>query len=128
MAVQTIADINKVDPELTNQIVENANNIFILKQRLQDNAAYFAESIGTILAKKQTYQTENGEIGERGTERVVQELIVHPDIIKNLRVGQCVLLRQSPTQVNLINIRNRQMEAINKLNKLIEEGKITLDF
>ena len=128
MAVQTIADINKIDPELTNQVVENANNLFILKQRLQDNAAYFAEAIGTIMAKKNTFQTENGEKGERGTEREVQELIVHPDIIKNLRVGQCVLLRQSPTQINLINIRNRQMEAFNKVNKLVEEGKITLNF
>jgi conjugal transfer pilus assembly protein TraD len=128
MAVQTIADINKIDLELTNQVVENANNLFILKQRLQDNAAYFAEAIGTIMAKKNTFQTENGEKGERGTEREVQELIVHPDIIKNLRVGQCVLLRQSPTQINLINIRNRQMEAFKKVNKLIEEGKVTLNF
>ena len=128
MAVQTVADINRVSPDLTQQVVENANNIFILKQRLQDNASYFSESIGTVIAKKLTYQTENDEAQSTGTVREVNELIVHPDIIKNLRVGQCVLLRQSPTQVNLINIRNREMEAMNKLNQLIEEGEITLDF
>lgn len=128
MAVQTIADINTVNPELTNQIIENANNVFILKQRLEFNATYFAESIGTIISKKVTFQTENGERSEMGTEREVQELIVHPDIIKNLRVGQCILLRQSPTQVNLINIRNRQMEAFKKLNQYIKDEKITLGY
>ncbi len=90
---------------------------------------HFSHShIGTVITKKLTSQTENGEEQSAGTVREVNELIVHPDIIKNLRIGQCVLLRQSPTQVNLINIRNRQMEAIQKVNKLVEEGKITLNF
>ena len=88
----------------------------------------FQNLIGTLITKKQTFQSENGEEQSTGTIREVNELIVHPDIIKNLRVGQCVLLRQSPTKVNLINIRNKEMEAINKINKLIESGRVTLDF
>ncbi len=128
MAVQTAADINRINPELTQQIIENANNLFVLKQRLDEGSSFFSSHIGTLISKKLTYQTENGEAQSAGTVREVNELIVHPDIIKNLRIGQCVLLRQSPTQVNLINIRNRQMEAIKKVNKLIEEGQITLNF
>ena len=116
MAVQTASDINRVDPELTNQVIENTANFFILKQRLQANAEIYAEAIGTMLSKKQTYKVENGEKQDSASEREVHELIVHTDIIKNLGVGQCVLLRQGkPTKVNLINIRNRQKAVMKKI-------------
>jgi conjugal transfer pilus assembly protein TraD len=105
MAIQTTADIDKISPELTIQLMENAANLFILKQRVARSAEVLAESIGTIITKKYTDSTENGEKGERGTVREVHELAVHPDVIKNLNVGQCILLRQSPHKVNLINVR-----------------------
>lgn len=117
LAVQTASDIDRVNPELTKQVIENAGNLFILKQRLQDGASLFSEAIGTYLSKKQTHKIENGEKSTSGTEREVHELLVHPDIIKNLGIGQCVLLRQGPTRINLLNIRNRKVEAIRKLNE-----------
>ena len=121
VAVQTASDIDRISPELTKQVMENSGNIFIMKQRLADSAQYFAESIGTVLAKKQTYRVENGQQLETGSEREVHELLVHSDIIKNLNIGQCVLLRQGPTRINLINIRNRSMDDLKKLNKLRQE-------
>ena len=114
LAVQTSADIDRVNPELTKQVIENAGNLFILKQRLSDSAQYFAESIGTILSKKQTYRIEDGQQQSAGSEREVHELIVHSDIIKNLGIGQCILLRQGPTKVNLINVRNRKWDGMKK--------------
>ena len=110
MAVQTASDIDKIDPKLTEQIIENSSNLFILKQRLDVGASLFANAIGTKMTKKYTNQTENGEKSAMGTEREVNELLVHPDIIKNLRVGQCILLRHNPTKLDLINIRERRME------------------
>ncbi|OFZ16844.1 MAG: hypothetical protein A2X86_13010 [Bdellovibrionales bacterium GWA2_49_15] len=121
MAVQTPADIDRVNPDLTRQIVENAGNLFILKQRLDTSSSFFSENIGTITSKKHTYTTEDGEAQARGSVREVNELIVHPDIIKNLKVGQCVLLRQGPTRVNLVNIRNRNAIPIHKVNTKIEQ-------
>ena len=47
-----------------------------------------------------------------GTVREANELLVHPDIIKNLRVGQCVLLRHNPTKLDLINLRSRKIEIV----------------
>lgn len=114
LAVQTASDIDRVNPDLTKQVIENAGNLFILKQRLDSSASLFADAVGTILAKKQTYKIENGEKQKSGSERDVYELIVHPDIIKNLGIGQCVLLRQGPSQVNLINVRNRKWDVIRK--------------
>ncbi|MCT4641234.1 MAG: type IV secretion system DNA-binding domain-containing protein [Bacteriovoracaceae bacterium] len=118
IAVQSTSDIDKIDTTLTEQIVENAGNIFVLKQRLAKSAGFFAESIGTILTKKQTHKIENGQQMEAGSEREVHELIVHSDIIKNLRIGQCILLRQGPTRVNLINVRNRDMDKFRKVNRM----------
>ena len=117
LAVQTAADIDRINPDLTRQVIENAGNLFILKQRLQDSAALFSEAIGTVMTKKQTYKIENGQQQNLGTECEVHELLVHHDVIKNLSIGQCVLLRQGPGRINLVNIRNRRMDAIKKHNQ-----------
>lgn len=112
MAVQSASDIDKIDPNLTLQILENASNLFILKQRMEYGATLFANSIGTKLTKKYTKQTDNGDANGMGTVREANELLVHPDIIKNLRVGQCVLLRHNPTKLDLINLRSRKIEIV----------------
>ncbi len=122
LAVQTSADIDKVSPDLTRQVIENAGNLFILKQRLQYAAELFSEAIGTGITKKQTYRVENGEKQAMASEREVHELLVHPDIIKNLNVGQCVLLRQGPTRLNLVNVRSRKFAAVQKLNQQFEQN------
>lgn len=114
LAVQTASDIDRVNPDLTKQVIENAGNLFILKQRLQEGASIFSEAIGTIISKKQTYRIEDGQQQSMGSEREVHQLVVHPDIIKNLGIGQCVLLRQGPTRVNLINVRNRKWDVMRK--------------
>lgn len=124
LAVQTASDIDRINSDLTKQIIENSGNLFVLKQRMADSAKFFAESIGTVISKKQTFRIENGEQMESGSEREVHELIVHSDIIKNLNIGQCVLLRQGPTRLNLLNIRNRSMDDLKKLNKLMNKNKV----
>jgi len=110
MAVQSASDIDRVDPKLTEQIIENSSNLFILKQRLDQSASLFSNAIGTIITKKYTHTMEDGERQSKGTEREVNENLVHPDIIKNLRVGQCILLQHNPTKIDLLNIRNRKIE------------------
>ncbi|MFA6236268.1 MAG: TraM recognition domain-containing protein [Bacteriovorax sp.] len=110
MAVQSASDIDRVDPKLTEQIIENASNLFILKQRLDQSASLFSNAIGTTITKKYTHTIEDGERQSKGTEREVNENLVHPDIIKNLRVGQCILLQHNPTKIDLLNIRNRKID------------------
>jgi conjugal transfer pilus assembly protein TraD len=122
MAVQTPADLAKFDENLPTQIIENSGNLFILKQRVDSSAALFSQAIGTILSTKSTHVVEDGEKQSRGSEREVYELLAHPDIIKNLGIGQCILLRQAPTQLNLINVRDRKMSLIKKHNQAKRMG------
>jgi conjugal transfer pilus assembly protein TraD len=132
MAVQSASDIDRIDPKLTEQVIENASNLFILKQRLDVSASLFANAIGTIITKKHTYVMEDGEQQSKGSEREGNENLVHPDIIKNLRVGQCILLRHNPSRIDLLNIRNRtieiQTEEAAKENKVVKvnQSKVIL--
>ncbi len=106
MAVQSPSDIDRINEFLTRQIIENCANLFVFKQRLDSAAALFSEAIGTIPGIKTTNATDNGRYEGRGSEREVNELIVHPDIIKGLNVGQCVLLQHNPVRVDILNLRN----------------------
>lgn len=117
MAIQTMADINLLNPELTVQIMENCSNWFILKQRISKSAEDISVAIGTLISSKTTEVIEDGEKSGKGTERAVHELIVHPDIIKNLKIGQCILLRQSPHSVVHLNIRKSNLDNFKRDRK-----------
>lgn len=117
---QSLADITKINPELCQQVLENTLNWFVMKQRVKEAASFLAESIGTIESTKKTVRIENGEEQDFGSQRSVEELIVHSNIIKNLGVGQCVLLRQQPTKVDLLNLKFIPPSSIENNLKLLE--------
>jgi type IV secretory pathway TraG/TraD family ATPase VirD4 len=114
MAMQSPNDIKLIDENLTGLLIENSANLFVFKQRFDDSSNMLAKTLGTVVGKKQTYQTEDGSLGTRGSERDVNEFICHPDIIKNLKKGQCVVLQHDPTRVDLVNVRNRRNDFIPK--------------
>ncbi|GAB4017662.1 MAG: hypothetical protein Fur0010_18450 [Bdellovibrio sp.] len=124
-AFQSPSDINKISPDLCDQILENTSNWFVLKQRMESGANTFAEAIGTALGKKETVRIQDGEVQDQGSQRKVEELIVHHNIIKNLNEGQGVLLRHSPSAVDLINFKYIDPKTvIENLNFLEEKGFI----
>lgn len=104
-AFQSPSDIAKHDPELCTQVLENTSNWFLFKQRIKDGAELFAESIGTMETKKQTMRVQDGEEQAQGSQRTVEELIVHSNILKNLSKGQCIFLRHYPTKIDLLNVK-----------------------
>ena len=104
-AFQSPSDIAKHDPELCSQVLENTSNWFLFKQRIRSGAQLFSDSIGTMESKKQTMRVQDGEEQDQGSQRIVEELIVHSNILKNLNKGQCVFLRHYPTKVDLLNVK-----------------------
>lgn len=124
-AFQSPSDISKVNPQLCEQIMENGSNWFIFKQRMEAGASIFAQAIGTARGKKKTVRVDGDQESELGSQREVEELIVHNNIIKNLMPGQCVLLRQAPTKVDLVNIKYIDPKIIiSNVNFLEGLGKI----
>ena len=105
VAMQTPNDIDKVDANLTQQVFENTSNWFIMRQRMKESASMLSESIGTMESTKQTIRIDEGEEQDQGSQRKVEELIVHTNIIKSLKRGQCILMSQDPFKVDLVNVK-----------------------
>ena len=119
-AIQSSSDLIKISKELCEQVFENSLNWFIMKQRLQDGASFISNAVGTVESTKKTVRVEGDNEQEQGSQRKVEELLVHPNLIKNLNVGQCILLRQQPTRIDLINVKYIDQKTINGNLELFE--------
>lgn len=126
-AFQTSSDINKINPDLCQQVFENSLNWFLMKQRMDESSKMLSFAIGTNEGVKKTLRIEDDQEQSLGSIRNVEELLVHPNIIKNLNVGQCVLFRQQPTRIDLMNVKYIDQETIDRnlyyfeTNNLIEK-------
>jgi TraM recognition site of TraD and TraG/Helicase HerA, central domain len=123
LAVQSPSDIDRTNSDLTKQIVENCANIFIFKQRLDSAASFFSEAIGTIPSIKETVVTENGSRQSKGSQREVNELLLHPDIIKSLNIGQCILLQHNPVRIDVLNVRRQILDPLSELKPEKPKGE-----
>ena len=104
-ATQGPSDIDRISPTLTAQIFENTNNLFIFNQMIPAHTEFFAKMFGTAKGEKKTHVLENNQVQDMGTIREVEEFLVHGNIFRNLRVGQCVFLQREPKRIDLLNIR-----------------------
>ncbi len=104
-ATQGPSDIDRISPFLTSQIFENTNNLFIFNQIVPAHTEFFARTFGTVRSDKKTHVIENDQKMSMGTIREVEEFMVHSNVLRSLRVGQCVLLQRIPKRVDLLNIR-----------------------
>ncbi|HAZ12960.1 MAG: hypothetical protein A2X86_09230 [Bdellovibrionales bacterium GWA2_49_15] len=108
-ATQGPSDIDRISPILTAQIFENTNNLFVFNQIVPAHTEFFARTFGTVTSDKKTHVMEDNRKGDAGSVREAEEFMVHGNILRNLRVGQCVLLQRSPKRVDLLNIRNWEL-------------------
>lgn len=104
-ATQCPSDLDRISKEMTLQVFENTNNYFIFNQVVPAHTEFFSKLAGTHTTVKKTFATEDGKRSERGSEREVEEFIVHANIFRNLRVGQCVFIQRTPKRVDLVNIK-----------------------
>lgn len=104
-ATQGPSDFEKISPSLSNQIFENTNNIFLFNQIVPLHTEYFSRMFGTIRSRKSTHVTHHDLIQSAGTTRDTEEFIVHGNVIKNLKIGQCIFFQRSPKKISLLNIK-----------------------
>jgi type IV secretory pathway TraG/TraD family ATPase VirD4 len=120
-AFQSPSDIEDISENLCQQILENASNWFIFKQRMEKGANLFSKAIGTVEGRKSTIQVRAGEELDQGSQRAVEENLVHSNIIKNLSPGQCILLRHDPVQIDLVNVRFLDQKRIDHEIQFLKE-------
>ena len=124
LATQTMADFERIDPILLKQIINLTGCFFTFSQTNNDDAESIAKTIGTYKTTKTTDVTDDGDKTEKGSIREVREYYVHPEVIKNLKVGQCVLFTKDPCQNYLLAVRDsNQLPSLRAARQLREERK-----
>jgi hypothetical protein len=117
IAMQTPADAEKVGPQFKDHLLELCSNWFVLKQGNNDYASAISESIGTFKSIKRTAMTVDDIASERGSVREVREYLCPPQVIKDLEIGQCIMLTKSPSTLHFLKLRDvRSSEAFGYLN------------
>jgi type IV secretory pathway TraG/TraD family ATPase VirD4 len=108
LATQELSDLTRVRTGFCEQILGLTNTKLIMRQEVGESADQLARLIGTTGSTKYTKQTNSGSLLSAktgmGSERAVEEFIVHPNTFKRLRCGEAVLLRKDPFRVHELKV------------------------
>jgi len=110
LATQEFADMERAARGLRDQLVGNAAVKIIHRQDVPDSALMAAQLVGTHQVWERTIQTGAGLLGRydtrRGTRRLVERFVIHPNQIKRLTTGEAIVITKQPTaQTRAIRVR-----------------------
>ena len=83
VSMQTTADVDKENPDLTRQIIGNCNDFMIMRVTDQDSAETIAKLIGTEKAIQKTSRTSEGISTGESSNKLVDQFRISPNEIKN---------------------------------------------
>lgn len=97
---QEINDLKKVSPEFAARIMGNTATLYAFLQKGPESAELIAKTAGTKVATQETHQIARTlmfsyRTGNR-SQRLVEEFIIHPNLIKSLKVGECICIKKYP--------------------------------
>jgi hypothetical protein len=100
VAHQEISDLDRISPQFCARLMGNTATLFSFLQKRPESAELISGIAGTRTAWKETKQTERFfglqiDTGKR-SKREVEEFNIHPNVIKSLGVGRCVVVRKYP--------------------------------
>jgi type IV secretory pathway TraG/TraD family ATPase VirD4 len=111
VAHQEIADLSRISPEFTRRLMNSTSTLFAFLQKLPDSSELIAGIAGTRKTKEVTEQAKsNWLFGDEKTGmksiKEVDEFLIHPNIIRSLSVGECVMVTKYPQAKSaLIKVR-----------------------
>ena len=83
VSMQTTADVDKENPDLTRQIIGNCNDFLIMRVTDQDSAETMAKLIGTEKGIQKTSRTSEGIGTGESSNKLVDQFRISPNEIKN---------------------------------------------
>ncbi|MDZ4055500.1 MAG: TraM recognition domain-containing protein, partial [Polynucleobacter sp.] len=110
IAHQEISDLDRISPQFAARLMGNTATLFAFLQKRPESAELISGIAGTKKVWKQTKATERFlgieiDTGKR-SQREVEEFNVHPNVVKTLRVGECVRVGKYPrSRAALIKIK-----------------------
>jgi len=120
VAHQEIADLSKVSEEFARRLMNATSTLFGFLQKLPDSSALIAGITGTKRVTEVTEQAKsNWLFGDEKTGmksiKEVDEYVIHPNTIRSLTVGECVMVGKYPTSVATV-VKVRREETLNYLS------------
>jgi type IV secretory pathway TraG/TraD family ATPase VirD4 len=83
VSMQTTADVDKENPDLTRQIIGNCNDFMIMRVTDQESAETMAKLIGTEKGIQKTSRTSEGINTGESSNKLVDQFKISPNEIKN---------------------------------------------
>lgn len=83
VSMQTTADVDKENPDLTRQIIGNCNDFMVMRVTEQDSAETMAKLIGTEKGIQKTSRTSEGFNTGESSNKLVDQFRISPNEIKN---------------------------------------------
>lgn len=83
VSMQTIADVDKENPDLTRQIIGNCNDFMVMRVVDQESAETMAKLIGTEKGIQKTSRTSEGMSTGESSNKLVDQFRISPNEIKN---------------------------------------------
>lgn len=101
VAHQEIADLSRVSPEFTRRLMNSTSTLFSFLQKLPDSSELIAGIAGTKKSQEVTEQAKaNWLFGDEKTGmksiKTVDEFNIHPNVVRSLGVGECVVVHKYP--------------------------------
>lgn len=109
VAHQEICDLQRVSPEFAGRLMGNTSTLYAFLQKRPESAEIISGMAGTRKAWKKTVQTERMWLLDvpsgKNSLREVEEFVIHPNLVKSLKVGRCVCVKKYPeSRAYLINV------------------------
>lgn len=114
IAHQSLGDFK--NPTVKSQILDSTETLFSFVQKDPDTCEILASIAGTKETWEQTEQTSEFFAIEtptgRGSRKLVQEYIYHPNEFKNLSTGVAIYMAKKPTRHGVVRVKYVEIPAI----------------
>jgi type IV secretory pathway TraG/TraD family ATPase VirD4 len=104
---QGLEDMDAVSPEFRRQVISNTMTKIGLRMDDHETVEAFCATAGTFDTLKQSYQVSGELIANRtgmGNMREAKQMQIEHDVLKQLKIGQAVLIEKSPSRVRGLQI------------------------
>ena len=107
VAHQEIADLSRISPEFSHRLMNSTSTLFAFLQKVPETSDLIASIGGTKTSKKVTEQAKSDWLfGDEKTGmksiREVEEFNIHPNTVRSLGVGECVMVTKYPSSKSML--------------------------
>lgn len=100
VAHQEVCDLSRISEEFAGRLIGNTSTMYAFLQKRPESAELIAGIAGTRTVVKETKQVDSwfgfNVFGGKKSLRETEEYVIHPNFIKSLSVGECVVVKKYP--------------------------------